>query len=268
MKVTACVFCFNNAATLEAAIASVRAQSRPVDELFVVDDCSTDGSREIASRCGAEVRSLPRNSGRGAARAFAMGLASHGLVLMCDGSGALDANLLSRSLPWFDDAKVAAVFPPMKQPPPRNAVGRWRGRHLLKMEEPHAVSRRALLATHGAVLRRDAVAAAGGFDPSLRAGEDAELGRRLLVAGHDVLFDPALVAITLKRDTLFSVLERYARWNTPRRMSWRDYARQVWFSAKVMAVRDLRAGDPLAACISLLSPHWQFWCRQEDSIRP
>jgi GT2 family glycosyltransferase len=132
---------------------------------------------------------------------------------------------------------------------------------LLKCDAVHPINRRARLATHGAVLRKSAVAAVGGFDPAMGAGEDADLGRRLLGADCEVVFDPALVAVTLKQDSLTSVLRRYARWNTPRRMSWRDYARQAWFSAKVMAAHDLRAGDPLAACISLLSPHWQFWSR-------
>jgi glycosyltransferase involved in cell wall biosynthesis len=259
MKTTACIVCFNNGGTLAAAIESVRAQSHPADELLVIDDASTDGSREVAARHGAAVRALPRNSGRGAARAFAMEQAAHGLVLMCDGPGTLDPGLLAGALPYFDDANVAAVVPRVAQPPPDGVVGRWRGRHLLKCEAPRTTSRRALLATHGAVLRRDAAASVGGFNASLRAGEDADLGRRLLEAGRDVVFDPALVAVTLKHDTLLSVLERYARWNTPRRMSWREYARQAWFSMRVMAGADLRAGDPLAACISLLSPHWQFW---------
>jgi hypothetical protein len=50
----------------------------------------------------------------------------------------------------------------------RSMADRWRGRHLFKLAEPVAV----------------------------RHSEDAELGRRLLAAGFDVVFDPTLQVIS------------------------------------------------------------------------
>ena len=69
MKISAYVPCFNNSDTLTLAVDSIRAQSVPVDEWFVVDNASTDGSAESME---ARVLRLEQNAGRGGARARAM----------------------------------------------------------------------------------------------------------------------------------------------------------------------------------------------------
>ena len=51
-KISAYVPAYNNSSTLELAIVSILRQSRQVDELFVVDDGSTDDSPQVAERLG------------------------------------------------------------------------------------------------------------------------------------------------------------------------------------------------------------------------
>lgn len=260
MKISACIPCFNSLRTIGEAIASVRAQSRPVDELFVVDNCSADGSAEFVASLGVRVVPQSGNKGRGASRALAMNAAVNELVLFCDAGIVLDPDLVENALPWFADANVAAVFGCISQLPPVNAVERWRGRHLFKT--PFAqVQRGAKLATGGVLLRASAVREVGGFAPHLHRGEDADLGDRLLAAGHEVICDPKIRIVSIAPNTLLQVLERYWRWNTPPdgRMGVPAYLRQIIFSIKVMAREDLIAHDPAAALISLLSPHYQFW---------
>lgn len=256
MKISAYIPCYNDRSTLRLAVDSIRTQSRIVDEIFVVDDGSKDGSAETVD---IPVVRHGKNSGRGAARARGMEEARHELVLCCDAGIKLAPDFLKNALPRFDDAWVAAVFGCVTQATPSNAVERWRGRHLFKDTQPRAVRRAANLATGATVLRASAVKAVGNFNKSLRHGEDAELGARLLAAGFDVICDPALEIFSLTSDTLAQVLERYCRWNTHGSMTLREYAKQISYSIKVMARDDLRAGDPLAALISLLSPHIQFW---------
>lgn len=50
MKVAAAIVTFNRKATLERCLDLVRKQSRPPDEIIVVNDCSTDGTREFLDR--------------------------------------------------------------------------------------------------------------------------------------------------------------------------------------------------------------------------
>lgn len=258
MNFAAAIPVHQGAATLPAVLASLRAQAPAPDAIVVVDDGSTDRSAALAMQAGARVVSLGANFGRGAARARAMNETDAALVLMCDATLQLAPDFTARALPWFADDRVAAVFGCVTQPPPRTVADRWRGRHLFKPAPPPDAVRGALLATGACALRRSAVEAVGGFDPCLREGEDADLGRRLLAAGWEVIADPALRAQSLAHDSVSTVLARYARWNSPRGLSPHAFLRQLAYAVKVMARDDLRASDPLAALLSLASPFYQL----------
>lgn len=270
MKTSAYIPAFNNRGSVVATIASIRAQSHPVDELFVMDDGSCDGTADVAAAEGVRVVRLNQNQGRGAARARAMVEAAHEYVLCCDAAKSLDPDFLKNALPWFDDPRLAAVFGCIVQPPPRNGVERWRGRHLFATV-PGGISRAASLATGGALMRASAVRGVGNFDSRLKYGEDIELGKRLLAADFDVVCDPKLKVISGAPNSLPQVLERYWRWNSAPhgRMGLRAYLRQISYSMKVMARKDLAEGDVPAALISLLSPHYQLLksCQKEASER-
>jgi glycosyltransferase involved in cell wall biosynthesis len=68
-KVTAIIPVYNGADCIQRSIESVLSQTRPADELIVVDDGSTDETRTIVRRYGAGVRYLHQtNSGVAAAR--------------------------------------------------------------------------------------------------------------------------------------------------------------------------------------------------------
>ena len=261
MPVSVYIPCFNNEATLGAVIASIRAQTVPVDELLVIDDGSTDGSAKLAEALGARVIRHGSNLGRGAARARGMLEARHDLVLCCDGTKPISEDLLQRALPWFEDPIVAAVCGRMGSIRKDSTVQRWRARHLYKSEAIPVFSRSASLMTCGALVRKSLCEQVGGYDPALRHSEDADLGQRLLCAGYQVICDPGIVIFSDEADRLGKVLERYWRWHAGKdeALSVKAYLKQIVYSIKVMARQDLAACDLLAVPISLLSPHYQFW---------
>jgi len=258
LKVSAYIPCFNNRETLPEVIASVRAQTTPVDELFVVDDGSTDDTAARVEALGVQMLRQPGNLGRGAARARAMQQARGEFVLCVDATNVLSPAFAESALRWMEDSKVAAVFGRIVEGRNRTAVERWRGRHLFKNDVTFEVNRQAVLITYGTLVRRSAVAAVGGYDPTLRHTEDAELGERLLKAGHDVIFDPQLEIRSIARNSVAQVLERYWRWTVGKegRTTLRGYLSGVSYATKVMAREDLKHGDWAAAGISLLSPHY------------
>lgn len=259
--ISAYVPCYNNAQTIEQAIRSIQAQTVPVAELFVIDDGSDDDSIRRVEALGVPVVSMGTNSGRGAVRARAMDAAKHELVLGCDATNALDPGFLEKALPWFIEPTVAAVFGRIGQGPPRNAIERWRGRHLFKLDLPLAVGHHAPLITFGVLARCSTLLAVGNYNPRLRHSEDDELGKRLLAAGYDVVFDPELRLISVADNSLWQVLDRYRRWYAGKddKKCWHAYLKNIAYSLKVMAIQDLKARDPLSVPISLLCPHYQFW---------
>jgi len=188
-----------------------------------------------------------------------MAEAQHELVLGCDATLILDRYFLEKALPWFSNAQIAGVFGRVRGGAALSVADRWRERHLFQSSLTSEVRHHASFATYCCLVRKSAVEEVGGFNAMLRAGEDADLGERLLGAGFDVICDPLLQATSIQSNSVMEVLERYARWNTRNRMSLLGYLRQLNYALKVMAVKDLKATDPLGACISLLAPHYQFW---------
>ena len=256
MRVSAYVPCYNASGTIRDAVRSVLNQTVPLDEVFVVDDGSIDGSAEIP---GIRVVRIERNQGRGATRARAMREARYDLVLGCDATLKLSPSFLQSTLNWFKQDRVAAVFGEIRDESVALLANRWRNRHIFRADRIRGVQHFSSLITSCSIIRKSAAEAVGGFNPELRAGEDADLGDRLLRAGFDIVSDPELWASTTKKQSVWEVLERYARWNRSGKFGLRDYLRQIVFSVKVMAREDLRANDPPSVLLSLLSPHYQLW---------
>jgi glycosyltransferase involved in cell wall biosynthesis len=253
--------CYNAEATIRRAVASVLAQTMKPAEVFVVDDGSTDGSIDAIRDLDVQIVSLPRNLGRGEARARAMSEAKHDLVLCCDATNVLEPAFVEKALPWFAEPQVAAVFGRITQAPSTNVAERWRGRHLFKTDVAAQPVRRMSLCTWGTLVRGSALRSVGGFDRRFRHSEDGELGNRLLASNLDVVYDPALTVTSIAPNTLGQVLERHWRWyaGPKEHVSWRGYLSNISYSIKTMASTDLRAHDPLSALVSLSSPHYEFW---------
>lgn len=71
-SITAVIPCYNAERWLACAIQSVLTQTRRPDEIIVVDDCSVDGSVEVAKRFPVSILHTRKNSGPAAARNLAI----------------------------------------------------------------------------------------------------------------------------------------------------------------------------------------------------
>lgn len=186
---------FNKARYLEAALASAVEQGEAA-EVVVVDDASTDGSREIidehASRSG-RVRAthLPRNRGGAHCRNVGIRQARGDFVMFLDADDVLATGCIIRRLavahgnPDHD----AWVFPMSTFiDMPDQEVDRWvprAGDHL-----KHFLQHRLDWSIMQPLWRRRFLEGLGGFDESFVRLQDPELHVRALLSGARILCAP------------------------------------------------------------------------------
>jgi glycosyltransferase involved in cell wall biosynthesis len=179
-RISVVIPCYNGARYLEQALASVLEQTRPVDEIIVVDDGSTDDSADIARRAGVRCLSIEENVGPGASRNRGIAACSGEIIAFLDADdywmpahiGDMTALLerfpqssvaFSRILRFGDDDRVSPEQLP--EGPPINMF--WR-----LIEEN-------IVAQSSAVVRREALLRVGCYNISFRYSEDYDLWLRL-----------------------------------------------------------------------------------------
>ncbi len=259
MKVSCYIPCYNGAAHLPALVECLRQQTVAIDDLFVVDDGSTDNSVAVCKSIGVTVIENSQNMGRGFVRALAMTTAKHEFVFAFDLTNHYSNDFVERALQSMQPSDVAAVCGMICSPDSPSLLGRWQDRHIFQYHLREKIDYNAKFATYACVCRKSLVMEVGNYDQTLRAFEDADLGRRLKKANYRVIQDPELQVISIATPTPARVLERYWRWfHFLDRPSLKFLLEQIYYSAKVMAVKDCKAGDYGAIFITLVLPYYCF----------
>jgi glycosyltransferase involved in cell wall biosynthesis len=217
----------DRAAMLDGALAALRADLGPDDQLVVVDSASADAAA-VAAAARRHRAELVRCDRPGTSRARNEGWrrADHDLVGFVDDDVRVRPGWADAVVAAFDDPAVAFVTGRVVAPP-----------HQADAERPVAVSSRTarevlhpglsgdLGASANLAVRRATLELVGGFDSSLGPGtwaasaEDLDLFDRLFRAGLSGLFEPAALA-------------EHEQWRTRRQLLSLD-----WRYGKGMGVR-------------------------------
>ena len=184
----------DTARTVGAAIESVLAQSRADFELLVVDDASGDDTVRVVERYLSDQRvrllRLPERGGPGAARNAAFALARGPLVCMLDSDDLWLPRYLETAAERLAAHPGAALFCAghwtLEEPPGRirRETGPTTELVLDGSELLLRLVRRNFVVNSTVTVRREALLASGGCDPTLRAAVDLDLWLRLACAGH------------------------------------------------------------------------------------
>ena len=217
MGLTVYIPCFNAEPHIATSIRCLLSQTRPPDEILVIDDGSTDRSFEIASQFPVRLIRHERNRGLAAARNTAFANAKFDLVGAIDADVFAEAEWLELLLAHFVDERVVGtggrLIEQFRDTPP----DAWRALHLcqdlgetrIDIEWP---SHRCL-GGFGNILRKSAVEQIGGYNESYRTNyEDVDMCRRLVRAGHKLIFEPLAVARHQRRDSVRSIVRTAWRW--------------------------------------------------------
>jgi GT2 family glycosyltransferase len=190
-RVSVIVCTYNGGRTLEQCLHSLERLDYPDYEVIVVDDGSTDGTREIVSQF-ARIQTIHQpNAGLSAARNVGLNAASGEIVAYTDSDCFADRDWLTFLVAQLQRSGAAAVGGPNLTP----EDGWLAGCVAAAPGQPTHVLESDQVAEHipgcNMAFRREALAAINGFDPLYRkAGDDVDICWRLQQSGQWITFAP------------------------------------------------------------------------------
>jgi glycosyltransferase involved in cell wall biosynthesis len=194
LSVSVVIPCYNAEKYIAEAIASALGQTRPPDEVIVVDDDSTDSSVEVIRRFPVTLLRTGRNSGHAAARNVGIRAARGEAIAWLDADDRWDPVHLETVAGLLDANLGAAVaFSGVR------FIGSREGSWVCR-QSPGIVRdafleclRGTIVPAMSAVTRTQPVRSAGGFDESIRISPDYEFWLRLS-RSHGVISIPETTA--------------------------------------------------------------------------
>ncbi|MCR9219865.1 MAG: glycosyltransferase family 2 protein [Alphaproteobacteria bacterium] len=265
----------NESARLELAVQSMRLQSRPPDQIIVIDDGSTDGMGALARRLKREgaidlALSTRLRGGKSAAANLGLGYATGEVVVIADVDTTYDDDAFERLVAPFDDPACGAVSGNLGV---RNwnegLIARWQTiQYLLSISLGRRVTDMLgiLYIVSGAfgAFRRTALEQVGGWD--VGPGEDADITVKLRQAGWRVQFAPEAWALTDAPETLTALVRQRLRWNRSLvRIRLRKFGRilnprrDAFLLRNAMGVLDVLFFQVVLAASFLSYLIWLFW---------
>src|SRR5258706_14655857 len=130
MKLSVYIPCYNAASYLERALTGLLNQTRPPDEILIIDDGSTDNTAEVASRFPVKVIRHPKNKGLASARNTAFANASFELVAAIDADVFPAPDWLEHLIRHFDDPHVAGTGGRLIEAFHTTPADAWRATHM------------------------------------------------------------------------------------------------------------------------------------------
>jgi GT2 family glycosyltransferase len=201
---------WNGRALLEAALRSLAAQSRPADEIVVIDNGSGDGTVEHLRSAWPSVTvvALPGNAGFAAAANRGIEASSGGVVVLVNNDVELHPEFLAELVAGLEaDPGAGSAAAKMLRFDDRGVIDatgdtlRWSGVAMQRGQGErdrgqYDVPGRVFSACAGAAAyRRSALEEVGGFDEAFFAYlEDVDWGFRAQLAGHGCVYVPTAIA--------------------------------------------------------------------------
>jgi len=231
------------------------------DEIIVVADGDTDGSRKVAEESGARVLAVPQPKGPAAARNIGARAAKGDVLLFVDADVVLPSDAVGRVKSAFRQRpELAAVFGSYDDDPP--GAGFFSQYKNLSHHYVHQTSQEdasTFFAACGAI-RRDAFEMVGGFSERYQRPciEDIELGYRLKGAGKKVVLNKALQVKHLKEWSAPSLLRSDLM---DRALPWTDLILRYHGLVYELNLRLTHRLSVAAAWVLVASPIGLLWWR-------
>jgi len=218
VRLSLLVPCWNEASSIRRSAESWLNQTRPFDEIIVVDDASTDGTGEILQSFGSRITVLrtPRNLGnKSYAQEVGLSRVTGDVFVTTDGDTLLHPDFAKEIETCFDDPEVAAAGGYVRSLH-HNWITRHRafeyviGQNFHKVAQSYLSSLFVIPGAAGA-FRTDIFRQSLTFDHDTIA-EDLDFTYKLHSQGHRIAYNRNAVVYTQDPATLESYMNQMRRW--------------------------------------------------------
>ena len=213
---------YNEGKLLRSTIASLMTMDYPEYEIVIVDDGSTDDTREIARELVGEfghvrVKLVEKpNGGKATALNAGIQVADYDFVLNVDGDSQLSPDTLTVAIQHFADARVGAVAGNVKV---LNRDNMWTTLQALEYVEGLNMARSAqsvmrlvnIIPGPVGLFRKQAIIDAGWYSSDTFA-EDCDITLKIIREGWRVEYEPEAISFTEAPAKLTDLLKQRYRW--------------------------------------------------------
>jgi len=214
MKVTAIIPCYNQEKYLAACIEAILSQTRPADEVLIINDGSSDRSMEIAARYpGVKIIHHQRNQGLATARNTGYQAASGEVIVYIDSDANADQRLLESLLVHYDDPEVGGVGGRGIEAQMKSKYDQWRRIHSSQQSGESVIRDHRWLWGLCSSYRKSALETVNGFDTYYHTNaEDVDIGYRLTRQGFKLIYTPDAKVYHQRCDDFSSLHKMTMRW--------------------------------------------------------
>jgi poly-beta-1,6-N-acetyl-D-glucosamine synthase len=217
-SLTVIVPAYNEAGSIADTIRSLLAQTVLAESIIVVDDCSTDGTGDLAASLGVKVMRPPANTGsKAGAQNFALASIRTRYTMAIDADTTLAPDAIEKLIDCMKQDNVAAACGFVI---PRNVGTMWeRGRYIEYLfaftfyKQVQEYYQKPLIASGCfSMYRTDALVAHRGWGTRTLA-EDMDLTWSLYQSGQQVRFVPSAVCYPIEPHNFRFMSRQLKRWS-------------------------------------------------------
>ena len=255
--ITAIVPAYNEAGSIADTIRSLQRQTRPVDEIIVVDDFSSDETGIIARSLGVTVLRPPQNTGsKAGAQTFALPYVRTRFCMAIDADTELAPDAVEKLMAPLSDPSVAAACGFVL---PRHVRSLWeRGRYIeylfaFTFYKPIQDFFDKPLISSGcfSAYRTDVLRQVGGWSNRTMA-EDMDLTWTLYREGHGVRFVPEALCYPIEPPDFHFLSKQLRRWSHGFVQNVRTHWRHVLHQPYLRSILAVGLWDATVASLAYL----------------